>query len=133
METIRPPAARNWIIVSLTGHAVAPRRTVVFRGTVLGRAVVVLVIGAGFLLGGVAVAFAQCAMCEGASAAGADGGAVYNRSTLFMLSVPYLLLAGVAGYVAYAFRRARPVAPPTPTESPVSEVPSTEPASPEET
>ena len=54
---------------------------------------------------------AQCAMCQGASAAGADGGAVYNRSTLFMLCVPYLLLAGVAGYVVYAFRRARPSSP----------------------
>ena len=51
---------------------------------------------------------AQCAMCQGASAAGSEGGAVYNRSTLFMLCVPYLLLAGVAGYVVYAFRRARP-------------------------
>src|SRR5439155_20056402 len=38
---------------------------------------------------------AQCAMCEGSAAAGGDGGAVYNRSTLFMLSVPYLLLLGV--------------------------------------
>jgi heme/copper-type cytochrome/quinol oxidase subunit 2 len=55
-------------------------------------------------------ATAQCAMCQGASAAGSDGGAVYNRSTLFMLCVPYLLLAGVAGYVVYAFRRARPAA-----------------------
>ena len=53
-------------------------------------------------------ALAQCAMCQGASAAGSDGGAVYNRSTLFMLCVPYLLLGGVAGYVVYAFRRARP-------------------------
>ena len=50
---------------------------------------------------------AQCAMCEGSAAAGGDGGAVYNRSTLFMLSVPYLLLLGVGGYVVYAFRRAR--------------------------
>jgi len=51
-------------------------------------------------------------MCEGSAAAGSDGGAVYNRSTLFMLSVPYLLLAGVAGYVVHAFRKVRPVQPP---------------------
>jgi hypothetical protein len=57
---------------------------------------------------------AQCAMCQGASAAGSDGGSVYNRSTLFMLCVPYLLLAGVAGYVVYAFRRARPANPSNP-------------------
>jgi len=52
-------------------------------------------------------AHAQCAMCQGSSGAGADGGAAYNRSTLFMLSVPYLLLGGVAGYIVYAFRRSR--------------------------
>ena len=50
---------------------------------------------------------AQCAMCQGSSSAGADGGASYNRSTLFMLCVPYLLLGGVAGYVVLAFRRNR--------------------------
>jgi len=53
-------------------------------------------------------AHAQCAMCQGSSGAGNDGGAAYNRSTLFMLCVPYLLLGGVAGYVVYAFRRVRP-------------------------
>ena len=47
-------------------------------------------------------------MCQGSSGAGNDGGAAYNRSTLFMLCVPYLLLGGVAGYVVYAFRRSRP-------------------------
>jgi hypothetical protein len=31
-----------------------------------------------------------------------------------MLCVPYLLLAGVAGYVVYAFRRARPANPSNP-------------------
>ena len=62
-------------------------------------------------------AFAQCAMCQGASAASSDGGAVYNRSTLFMLCVPYLLLGGVAGYVVYAFRRARPSSPSDPAGS----------------
>jgi hypothetical protein len=60
-----------------------------------------------FLLAGIP-AFAQCAMCQGSTAATSDGGAVYNHSTLFMLCVPYLLLAGVAGYVVYAFRRVRP-------------------------
>ncbi|MCI0657188.1 MAG: hypothetical protein L0170_08975 [Acidobacteria bacterium] len=53
-------------------------------------------------------------MCQGSSAATSDSGAVYNRSTLFMLCVPYLLLAGVAGYVVYAFRRARPASPSNP-------------------
>jgi hypothetical protein len=61
---------------------------------------------------------AQCAMCQGASAAGSDGGAMYNRSTLFMLSVPYLLLGGVAGYVVYAFRRARAAGESSPTSLP---------------
>jgi hypothetical protein len=59
-------------------------------------------------------ASAQCAMCQGSTAATSDGGAVYNRSTLFMLCVPYLLLGGVAGYVVYAFRRARPASPSDP-------------------
>jgi len=49
--------------------------------------------------------FAQCAMCSGAVGAGADAGAAYNSSTLFMLAVPYLLLLGVLGYVVHAFRR----------------------------
>lgn len=61
-----------------------------------------------------APALAQCAMCQGSTAATSDGGAVYNRSTLFMLCVPYLLLGGVAGYVVYAFRRARPSGPSDP-------------------
>ena len=72
--------------------------------------IAVLVVAAG------APAHAQCAMCESNAAAGADGGAVYNRSTLFMLCVPYLLLAGVGGYVVLAFRRARPSPPSVPTE-----------------
>lgn len=54
---------------------------------------------------------AQCAMCEGSAAAGSDSGAAYNHSTLFMLSVPYLLLGGIGGYVVYAFRRSRNSAP----------------------
>jgi len=70
-------------------------------------AAMMVVIVALFLLMDVP-AFAQCAMCQGSTAATSDGGAVYNRSTLFMLCVPYLLLGGVAGYVVYAFRRARP-------------------------
>jgi hypothetical protein len=65
-------------------------------------------------------AFAQCAMCQGATAAGSDGGAVYNRSTLFMLCVPYLLLGGVAGYVVYAFRRVRPA---NPSRDPITAAP----------
>ena len=54
---------------------------------------------------------AQCAMCEGSSAAGADGGAAYNSSTLFMLAVPYLLLGGIGGYVVWSFRRPRRTPP----------------------
>jgi hypothetical protein len=71
---------------------------------------------AGFLLavllasGG--TARAQCAMCEGSAAAGADRGAAYNRSTLFMLAVPYLLLGGIGGYVAWSFRKPRTAQPP---------------------
>ena len=57
-------------------------------------------------------AFAQCAMCEGSAAAGSDGGAAYNSSTLFMLAVPYLLLGGIGGYVVWSFRRTRPSPPP---------------------
>jgi hypothetical protein len=49
---------------------------------------------------------AQCAMCSGAADA-SSGEYAYSKSTLFMLSVPYLLLGGVAGYVVHAFRRAR--------------------------
>ncbi len=77
------------------------------------------VLAAVFLLAGIP-ALAQCAMCQGSAAATSDGGAVYNRSTLFMLCVPYLLLAGVAGYVVYAFRRVRPAGP---AEDPVTAPP----------
>lgn len=62
-------------------------------------------------LGGGSV-FAQCAMCEGNAAAGSDGGAAYNSSTLFMLAVPYLLLGGIGGYVVWSFRRPRTSPPP---------------------
>jgi hypothetical protein len=51
-------------------------------------------------------ALAQCAMCSGAADA-TSGEFAYSKSTIFMLSVPYLLLGGVAGYVVHAFRRAR--------------------------
>jgi hypothetical protein len=45
-------------------------------------------------------------MCSGAADA-SSGQFAYSRSTLFMLSIPYLLLGGVAGYVVHAFRKAR--------------------------
>jgi hypothetical protein len=45
-------------------------------------------------------------MCSGAADA-SSGQFAYSKSTLFMLSIPYLLLGGVAGYVVHAFRRAR--------------------------
>ncbi len=66
-------------------------------------------------------AFAQCAMCSGAAGAGSDGGGAYNLSTLLMLAVPYLLLLGVAGYVVYAFRKARPAPGQEPLDSPQSQ------------
>jgi hypothetical protein len=50
-------------------------------------------------------ALAQCAMCSGAADA-TSGQFAYSKSTLFMISVPYLLLGGVAGYVVHAFRKA---------------------------
>ncbi len=62
-------------------------------------------------------ALAQCAMCEGSAAAGADGGAAYNSSTLFMLAVPYLLLGGIGGYVVWSFRKPRTL-PPRPEDKP---------------
>lgn len=49
---------------------------------------------------------AQCAMCSGAAEA-SSGQFAYSKSTLFMLSIPYLLLGGVAGYIVHAFRKAR--------------------------
>ena len=58
------------------------------------------------LLFGASRAVAQCAMCSGAADA-TSGEFAYSKSTLFMLSVPYLLLGGVAGYVVRAFRRSR--------------------------
>jgi heme/copper-type cytochrome/quinol oxidase subunit 2 len=51
-------------------------------------------------------AFAQCAMCSGAADASA-GQFAFGKSTLMMLSVPYLLLGGVALYVVRAFRKSR--------------------------
>lgn len=67
-------------------------------------------------------ALAQCAMCEGSAAAGSDAGVAYNRSTLFMLSVPYLLLGGIGGYVVYVFRRGRSSAQDTSEdEAPIEE------------
>jgi hypothetical protein len=51
-------------------------------------------------------ALAQCAMCSGAADA-TSGQFAYSKSTLFMLSIPYLLLGGVGGYVVHAFRKAR--------------------------
>jgi hypothetical protein len=66
---------------------------------------------------------AQCAMCQGSSGAGADGGASYNRSTLFMLCVPYILLGCVAGYIVYAFRHNRSKVDIPRTQSSLSEVP----------
>lgn len=60
---------------------------------------------------------AQCAMCEGSAAAGADGGAAYNSSTLFMLVVPYLLLGGIGGYVVWSFRKPR-ISPPRSVDEP---------------
>jgi hypothetical protein len=66
---------------------------------------------------------AQCAMCQGSSGAGADGGASYNRSTLFMLCVPYILLGGVAGYIVYAFRHNRPKIDTPRTQPSMSDVP----------
>jgi hypothetical protein len=53
-----------------------------------------------------AKAAAQCAMCSGAADASA-GQFAFSKSTLMMLSVPYLLLGGVALYVVRAFRRSR--------------------------
>jgi len=53
-----------------------------------------------------ASALAQCAMCSGAADASA-GQFAFSKSTLMMLSVPYLLLGGVALYVVRAFRRSR--------------------------
>ena len=50
---------------------------------------------------------AQCAMCSGAADA-SSGQFAYSKSTLFMLSIPYLLVGGVAGYIVHAFRRVRP-------------------------
>lgn len=73
-------------------------------------AVLAVVLAAAMAAGG--SAFAQCAMCEGSAAATADAGAAYNRSTLFMLAVPYLLLGGIGGYVVWSFRRPRPSPPP---------------------
>jgi hypothetical protein len=83
---------------------------------------VVLILAAAFLALDTP-ALAQCAMCQGSSAATSDGGAVYNRSTLFMLCVPYLLLGGVAGYVVYAFRRARPASPSDPARPAIVDPP----------
>ena len=48
---------------------------------------------------------AQCAMCT-ASVEATDSGA-FNLSTYLLLAVPYLIVFGVAGYVAYAFRVSR--------------------------
>jgi hypothetical protein len=53
---------------------------------------------------------AQCAMCSGAADA-SSGQFAYSKSTLFMLSVPYLLLGGVAGYIVHAYRQARGPSP----------------------
>jgi heme/copper-type cytochrome/quinol oxidase subunit 2 len=53
-----------------------------------------------------AKAAAQCAMCSGAADASA-GQFAFSKSTLMMLSVPYLLIGGVALYVVRAFRRSR--------------------------
>lgn len=50
---------------------------------------------------------AQCAMCQASAESTRGGGAAFNLSTLFMLSVPYLLVVGVIGYVVYATRHPR--------------------------
>jgi heme/copper-type cytochrome/quinol oxidase subunit 2 len=62
-----------------------------------------------------AQAAAQCAMCSGAADASA-GQFAFSKSTLMMLSVPYLLLGGVALYVVRAFRRSRDDSGGTPTD-----------------
>jgi len=43
-------------------------------------------------------------MCQGGADA-TPGDFAYSKSTLFMLSVPYVLILGVAAYVFYAFHR----------------------------
>ena len=86
------------------------------------RVIPVIAIGALLALAAPGAARAQCAMCEGSAAAGSDSGASYNHSTLFMLSMPYLLLGGIGGYVVYAFRRSRNGAPAAPEiDSPTEE------------
>jgi hypothetical protein len=71
---------------------------------VIGRCLALLTV-LGSILAAASRAMAQCAMCSGAADA-SSGQFAYSKSTLFMISVPYLLLAGVAGYVVHAFRKA---------------------------
>lgn len=65
-----------------------------------------------FLLLGIAgvsmfspVAAQACAVCGGA-AIGTDPGTGFNSSILFLLSMPYVVLGAIAGWLIYTYRRA---------------------------